>query len=185
MEFYRRNLPRWQPEGAAIFLTWRLHGSMPVKPGFLTNDMTAGRRFRMWDKELDREATGPIWLRDGSVAQCVMDTLLLGQTEWKLYTLIAWVIMSNHVHILIEPAANLEKITRSIKNHSARLANRLLHRSGAPFWQHESYDRWIRDSAELRRIKRYVEWNPVHAGMVDLPEHFPWSSAKPVGDRLY
>src|SRR5258707_7972354 len=30
MGFYRRNLPHWHPEGAAIFLTWRLYGSLPA-----------------------------------------------------------------------------------------------------------------------------------------------------------
>src|ERR1019366_2883690 len=29
MSYYERNLPHWQPEGAALFLTWRLHGSLP------------------------------------------------------------------------------------------------------------------------------------------------------------
>jgi hypothetical protein len=29
MTYYERALPHWQPEGAALFLTWRLHGSLP------------------------------------------------------------------------------------------------------------------------------------------------------------
>jgi REP element-mobilizing transposase RayT len=49
----------------------------------------------------------------------------------------AWVLMINHVHILINPAAQLSRITKSIKNYSAREANRLTHWA---FWQEVSYD---------------------------------------------
>ena len=28
LTYYERNLPHWQPEGAALFVTWRLHGSL-------------------------------------------------------------------------------------------------------------------------------------------------------------
>ena len=49
---------------------------------------------------------------------------------------------------------------------------------GQSFWQDESYDRLVRDGAEFQRIERYIEWNPVKAGLVARPEDFPWSSAK-------
>jgi hypothetical protein len=39
----------------------------------------------------------------------------------------------------------------------------------------------IRDDEEFFRVKRYIEWNPVTAGLVTLPEEFPWSSATPGG----
>jgi hypothetical protein len=41
----------------------------------------------------------------------------------------------------------------------------------------------VRDTAEFERIKRYIEWNPVRAGLVSAPEEFPWSSAS-VGRAL-
>ncbi|MGH9490924.1 MAG: transposase, partial [Terriglobales bacterium] len=59
---------------------------------------------------------------------------------------------------------------------SARRANCLLGRSG-PFWQHESYDHVVRDAAEGVRIRRYIEANPLRAGLAAQPEDFPWSSA--------
>ena len=52
--------------------------------------------------------------------------------------------MANHVHILIYPEADLSKITKSIKNFSARQSNAILERTGQPFWQDESYDHWVR-----------------------------------------
>ena len=48
---------------------------------------------------------------------------------------------------------------------------------GQPFWQKESYDHWVRDSAELERIRHYIEQNPVKAGLVSRPQDYPWLSA--------
>lgn len=85
--------------------------------------------------------------------------------------------MPNHVHILLEPRLPLAKITGVIKGVAARDANATLGRSGKPFWQDESFDHWIRNSAEFARICHYIEWNPVSAGLVARPEDWKWSSA--------
>jgi putative DNA methylase len=50
-----------------------------------------------------------------------------------------------------------------------------------PFWQDESYDHLIRNDEEWLRVKRYIEWNPVKAGLAALPEEFAFSSATPGG----
>ena len=55
--------------------------------------------------------------------------------------------------------------------------------TGQPFWQDESYDRLVRDGEEFQRIVRYIETNPVNAGLVAMPEEFPWSSARPIDNR--
>ena len=56
-------------------------------------------------------------------------------------------------------------------------ANEILGRTGKPFWQIESYDHWIRNDEGMRRVIRYIEWNPVTAALVANPEEFRWSSA--------
>jgi hypothetical protein len=53
----------------------------------------------------------------------------------------------------------------------------MLARTGNPFWQEESYDRLVRDSAEWERIKFYIEQNPVRAGLVKEASQYRWSSA--------
>jgi REP element-mobilizing transposase RayT len=63
-----------------------------------------------------------------------------------------------------------------LKAATARRANGMLHLSGT-FWQAESYDRWVRSKREWTKIVRYVEWNPVKAGLVKGIEDWPWSSA--------
>ena len=55
--------------------------------------------------------------------------------------------------------------------------------TGQPFWQDESYDRLVRDETEFQRIARYIEMNPVKAGMAATPELLPWSSAWPIDNR--
>jgi type I restriction enzyme R subunit/putative DNA methylase len=94
--------------------------------------------------------------------------------------------MPNHVHLLIVPAVGIPAITCWLKAWTARKANALLGRVGEPFWQDESYDHWVRDGKELDRIKRYVEENPVAAGLVDAAEEWQWSSAgcRAGGNRL-
>jgi putative DNA methylase len=52
----------------------------------------------------------------------------------------------------------------------------LLARTG-PFWQHESYDHWVRDDDELERIMAYINANPLKAGFVERPHEFFWCSA--------
>jgi hypothetical protein len=52
-----------------------------------------------------------------------------------------------------------------------------LGRTGVPFWQDESFDRWVRNSKERGNIIRYIELNPVHANLVSEPQMFPYSSA--------
>lgn len=111
------------------------------------------------------------------MAACVAEALRFGERQLRLYKLTAWVVMINHVHILIYPDAALSRITKALKNYSARHANVLLMRTGQPFWQDESYDRWVRGPDEFERIVRYIERNPVAAGLVTQPKDWRWSSA--------
>jgi REP element-mobilizing transposase RayT len=177
MSYYQRDLPHWPPEDAALFVTWRLHGSKPRNCDVPRDvKLAPGQAFLLNDREWDRAATGPRGLSDPRVAQCVVDTLVYGEENVKLYTLRAWVIMCNHVHILIFPNATLPRITKSIKNYSARRANAILGRTG-PFWLEESYDRWVRTEDELNKIVQYIENNPVAVELCANPEDWPWSSA--------
>ena len=142
VSYYEPHLPHWQPEGAALFLTWRLHGSLPRTAEILTH-RSAGKAFIDIDRALDGAVTGPRWLQDERVAQVVADALRYGERQLGLYQLRAWVPMVNHVHISIYPEARLSRIAKAIENYSARHANAILGRTGLPFWQDESYDHWV------------------------------------------
>ena len=66
---------------------------------------------------------------------------------------------------------------QSLKGFSAARCNCQLGSHGT-FWQQESYDHWVRDADELERIIRYIENNPVKAGLVIRPEDWLFSSAR-------
>src|SRR3990170_6189142 len=151
MSFYSRNLPHWHPEGAAIFLTWRLCGSLPPRPAralVVDHSIAAGRRFRAMDAKLDKAEYGPRWLEEEAVARCVVQAIGRGETALRQYIVHAFVVMPNHVHLLIEPRTSLARITNGLKGVSARDANRILARTGKHFWQDESFDHWVRKGGE-------------------------------------
>jgi REP element-mobilizing transposase RayT len=126
---------------------------------------------------MDKAAFGPVWLQDLRVARVVADALLRGDRERHFYQLRAWVIMPNHVHAVLLPKTPLPIIMRWLKGSTARQTNLILGRTGKAFWQDESFDHRARDEEELTRIARYVECNPVSAGMAAIPGDWPWSSA--------
>ena len=70
----------------------------------------------------------------------------------------------------------LSSLMHSLKSYTAHEANRLLRRS-SQFWQHESYDHWVRDDDELERIVEYIRHNPVKAGLVSKAQDWYWCSA--------
>jgi putative transposase len=175
--FYRRNLPHWQKPDSALFITWRLHGSLPRQALTAELKVSPGKKFLLLDQELDRATYGPTWLKDARLARAVDSALRFGANQLHLYRLSAYVVMSNHVHILIWPKARLNQITKSLKGYTAHECNKLLDRSGEKFWQEESFDHAVRNEEQFYRIQSYIERNPVKAGLVKNSAEWPWSSA--------
>jgi putative transposase len=201
--FYRRSLPHWHPEGATVFVTWRLFGSLPPKTieRYLlackllernhqktleyqeTLQLRKSRRlFAFIESVLDRPSEGPLWLKQPKIAGMVQNALL--KRYASLYVLWAYVVMPNHVHVLLRPKwrdndrpIRLAHITQRLKGATAIEANRVLGRRGSKFWQPESFDHWARDEREFHRIVWYIENNPVKAGLVSSSEEWKWSSA--------
>jgi len=138
---------------------------------------SGGAAFVAQDRELDRAASGPLWLKNAQVADCVSGILVAGMSRWQFYELFAWMVMANHVHVFLRPLIPLHRALMNIKSGSARAANAVLERTGMPFWQDESYDHWVRSDRERGSIIRYIHNNPVNAGLVSEPEEWPWSSA--------
>ena len=203
--FYRRNLPHIQPEGATLFITFRLANSLPqqvierlkaeheeIEKKLMQIadkderekqlDQARRRFFGKFDDALDSLAYGEKYLANSQVADLVSESLL--HRDGKVYDLEAFSIMSNHGHVVFAPLEesagkyfSLSKIMHSLKLHTALEANKILGRDGA-FWQHENYDRYVRDEAELERIIKYVIYNPVKAGLVDDWTKWKWTYCK-------
>jgi putative transposase len=120
---------------------------------------------------------GACWLQRPDIGALVEETLLAGDGEQ--YRLLAWVVMPNHLHVLIQtlPGLALAQIVKGWKGQTARAANMRLGRSGT-FWERDYFDRYIRDEAHLAAVVRYIERNPVKAGLVAEVEDWPFSSAR-------
>ena len=176
----RRRLPHWVPDDVPVFVTWRLAGTLPRSVREFQQS-SAGERFAATDSELDRTTSGPLWLRDRRVASMVIEALHYGATVKRWYELHAHVVMPNHVHVIWTPKVALPRILQWLKGVTAKRAKRLLCLNVKAFWQDESYDHWIRSGRELQKIIRYVEWNPVKAGLADSVEQWRWSSVHITG----
>ncbi|MCL5997417.1 MAG: transposase [Chloroflexi bacterium] len=204
--FYRRRLPHYQPDGATLFITFRLAGSIPqeasaklleecrrtdvaldriedVHERTLQADLAHRRMFAKWDALIDTAGSGPHWLRDRQVAALVAEALRY--RDGHFYALHAYCIMPNHVHMVCTPLAkmsggyqSMSSFLHSLKGYTARMANQYLDRTG-DFWQHESYDHVVRDNAEMQRIITYVVNNPVKANLVSAWEDWEWTYYKP------
>lgn len=120
-------------------------------------------------------------LKHPHMAEKVQDAFF--KFDGDKYKLIAWCIMPNHVHILIEPFISLGKIVQSWKSFTGRWAIRynaeleLGVPGGRKLWMREYWDRYIRDEKHLYKVIDYIHNNPVKAGLCAMPECWKWSSA--------
>ena len=106
---------------------------------------------------------GSCLLREPTLAEAVAEQLRLHDGPW--YDLIAYVIMPNHVHVLVRMrGVSIGQVVQVWKGASARAINRLRVGSGT-VWQHEYFDRYVRDEAGLVAAVRYIAQNPPKAGL--------------------
>jgi putative transposase len=138
--------------------------------------------FAKYDDHLDMALYGNLYLKNEQIADMVAASIQF--RDGKMYDLIAYCVMLNHVHLVCTPLSKetdvffgLTEILHSLKRHTAREANKMLQRSGT-IWQDESYDHFIRDDAELERIVKYVLHNPVKANLVREQAEWKWSYCK-------
>ncbi|MEZ5338152.1 MAG: transposase [bacterium] len=134
------------------------------------------------DDDLDT-CYGNCWLRDPRVADIVEGSLL--HYDGERYLLLAWVVMPNHVHVLIAQRKGfpLAGIVRGWKSFTARQANLVLGRSGS-FWQLDYFDRFIRDQRHLHNVAEYIHENPVKARLCRTAADWKWSSYCRIAQRL-
>jgi putative transposase len=184
VRLYQRSLPHWRQEGATYFTTFRLADSLPEAR---LRELTALRV--QWERqhppprsEADWQALSRTtiehverWLDAGSGSCVLRETWAAEIVEQKLqhfanqkYELGAYVIMPNHVHLLVRPYSDqldpLESLEQSWKKFSSREINATLGTQGQ-LWQFESYDRIVRDEEHLDRCLQYIGNNPSKAGL--------------------
>ena len=179
------NLPHWRQDGTTYFVTFRLEDSLPKekidqwkherdawleenpKPNV---DAMPSSRLIEWQKEYRNRFTQRFetWLDAGS-GSCLLEqsdfrNIFVETVQQKngiQYWLDGFVVMPNHVHILVTPVGQneLSSIIRSWKSISARRINEMRQSKGS-VWQKESFDHIVRNATSLMKFQQYIEDNP-------------------------
>jgi type I restriction enzyme R subunit/putative DNA methylase len=197
----RGYLPHCDFPSLVQFITFRLEDSMPDSrrgewEQLLDIEDVHMRRTKL-EEYLDR-GVGECWLRDARIARMVEDSLLHFHND--RYELLAWCVMPNHVHVLVDVRLMpLDEMIQCWKRFVATRALRILraerrtpirrgsadeanapNRSSAlqSFWQREYWDTFMRDEAQERKAVRYIENNPVKAKLCRTTAEWPFSSAR-------
>jgi REP element-mobilizing transposase RayT len=179
------NLPHWSCDRAIYHVSFRLVDSVPKskledwaaeREQIVATARQLGRDLSEHEEERLRylysekieahldQGHGECWLRQPDVAMLVADALR--HFNGQRYSLHAWCIMPNHVHVIVQPMPGnpLPRIVHSWKSYTASVANRELGREGQ-FWQHEPYDHIIRSGREYAFQVDYTWKNPDKAGI--------------------
>ncbi len=138
------------------------------------------------------------WLNQGH-GECVLNNPRSAQTvidNWKhhdnkLYELLAYTVMPNHVHVLIKvfPGQKLSRIIHAWKSYTSKKIQAIIGAGEPPalpvqakeharIWQADYFDRYIRDERHLNQTVQYIYENPVKAGLVKRIENWPFSGGR-------
>ena len=101
---------------------------------------------------------------------------LLGYRDQKKYLLHEFVIMPDHVHLLLTPASDIS-LERAVQFIKGGYSYRLRSVEKIQVWQESFANHRIRDFADYRRHCEYVRLNPVRAGLVRDVMAYSYSSA--------
>ena len=108
-------------------------------------------------------------------AKLLIDTVY--HYRGSAYLLHEFVIMPDHIHLLITPTTSLEKVAQFIKGgFSYRVKKEL--GSNMEIWQEGFQDQRVRDAADYDVHVNYIRQNPVRRRLCEKAEEYPYSSAK-------
>ncbi|HZA38608.1 MAG TPA: carbamoyl-phosphate synthase large subunit, partial [Candidatus Baltobacteraceae bacterium] len=178
----KRHLPHWEQPGATYFVTfrladaiasdvlaeWREECALWLKHHPQPWDWKTAREYmRKFEEEREQwldQGHGSCLLRDSRSQEIIANAL--SHFDRDRYIIDAFVVMPNHVHILLKPlgANSLGVILHSWKSFTSNEINRLTKRSG-PLWMTETFDTIVRDSEHLTFCRNYIEQNPEKAHM--------------------
>lgn len=182
--YSRRYLPHCDVPGLLQAITFRLDDALPdeVHARLLQEEPSEARRRRRIEAYLDA-GHGACVLRQPACAEIVEKALQFFDPD--RYRLLAWSVMPNHVHVLIETMERwpLAVIVHSWKSFTSKAINKRLHRNGT-LWQRDYHDRYIRDDEHFAAALAYIHDNPVKAGLVARAEDWPFGSARLLDTRV-
>jgi REP element-mobilizing transposase RayT len=174
--FDRGFLPHFDGGAVVQTITFRLADSLPRELYKHILGLADDAERQILLHRLIDEGRGSCLLSTPENAGIVADALSFFDGE--RYKLLAWVIMPNHVHAMIEQIEGhrLDRIVHSWKSFTAKQINRRLNSEGR-IWARDYFDRYVRDERHYLNAICYIENNPVKAGLVRLAEDWAYSSA--------
>ena len=109
---------------------------------------------------------------------CAASAVVACANSWHDAALLAWVLMPDHLHLLLELGADhaLERVMQRGKSLIARSAHAAVGTRGE-FWQPAFHDRALRRHEDLRAAARYLIANPLRAGLVERVGDYPFWGA--------
>mgnify|MGYP000607141401 CR=1 FL=1 len=117
------------------------------------------------------ESRQPIF-KDFQLARLMVEQFKYAQHN-KLAKSLAWVVMPDHLHWLIElEQATLAALMRRVKCRSTCLINKACQRQGR-LWQQGFHDRALRRDEDIKAVARYIVANPIRAGLVTHVGDYP------------
>lgn len=161
------HLPHIDLKGYYQFVTFRTFESVDefVRKWDFSPAMSNKEKQQKIDEYLDTSINGA-YLKD-DILKYLFDFLI--SNDKKLYELVAFCIMNNHVHILFKPLESLSKVIQMIKGVSAKKINELLCQKGK-FWADDYYDKAIRDEKHFWVVYEYIKNNPLKIGEINNSE---------------
>jgi REP element-mobilizing transposase RayT len=189
LEFWWGRLPPWKVADHLHFVTVHLAGAIPAPATRQIRRMSAQlskaipenrvaaawRIFQALDRRLDR-STGMTYLVNPAVASMVMDAIE-HRTSRGIWRVHEYVLMPSHVHLLLDLLSQgLRRSLRSFKRWTSSRVREILDLSPQSLWQTEWFDHWVRTTEEAEGIRRYIQQNPVKAGLVGNYSRWPYGS---------
>lgn len=182
-EITRGKLPHWHQDGVMYFVTFRLADSLPQQK---LQELKEDREW--WNLKHKNEFTETDWKKynrlfnsriekwlNNGYGSCVLRKpenaeIVSGALQYfdgQRYILDHWVVMPNHVHVLVllKKEYRLDKILHSWKSYSAKEINRNENRT-SQLWMHESFDHIVRSDYSLEYYRKYIRENPIKAGII-------------------
>ena len=131
---------------------------------------------------LHKVRSGPMFLNRSELKKSVIDSWRYLHEEGRI-NLIAVCVMSNHVHVVLKAAEGVDivrtdTLMRRHKSFTSKVANKILGRTGRPFWDGSYHDRTVR-VGKFMQVMWYVLNNPVKAGLVDYWEDWDGTYVNP------